>query len=651
MTRQTDHPTDRSDTTATAGPATLTVENVGGIDACTVEFTPGVTVLAGRNATNRTSLLRALSGALGGTAATLKSDADEGRVGLALGDAAYTREYARTPDGIEARGDPYTDDETLVDLFVTMLEDNAVRRAVARGDDLHDVIMRPVDTEAVERRIRDLREERRDVEAELRRVRDRRAGLSDLRDRRRELEADIATIDDELDALREEVTDVEATVEVDEEARELVDELDERRQDLGETEAQVEVVEAELDALRDDLADLRDERGRLPEYTPEDRDDVERELQSVREQKRRLDETVANLTTIVEFNEDVLAGDEVLPGIDPDDEAPPAELAPEEARDVVCWTCGSRVDRRAIDGRLDDLRAVTEEKRGERADLADRASDLEEERAHVERVLDRRQELDRQIEATESKIERRERRLDDLEGTARELRERIHELEDAVAQTDDFPDGDLLGTYEEISDRQYERGQLEQQLAAVEEEIAEIEATPEPDELAAQRDDLARELERERNRIDEMEAEAVDAFNEHMAQVLDILGYENIARVWIERKQANDDGTTETTFELHVVRENESGSMYEDSVAHLSESEREVVGLVVALAGYLVHEVYETVPFVLLDSVEAIDAARIGNLVAYFAEYAPYLVVALLPEDAEALSDDYDRVTADALGG
>jgi len=70
-----------------------------------------------------------------------------------------------------------------------------------------------------------------------------------------------------------------------------------------------------------------------------------------------------------------------------------------------------------------------------------------------------------------------------------------------------------------------------------------------------------------------------------------------------------------------------------------------VTGLVFALAGYLVHDVHEEVPFMLLDSLEAIDSDRIAALVDYLSEYASYLVVALLPEDAQALDDDYTRIT------
>ena len=88
-----------------------------------------------------------------------------------------------------------------------------------------------------------------------------------------------------------------------------------------------------------------------------------------------------------------------------------------------------------------------------------------------------------------------------------------------------------------------------------------------------------------------------------------------------------------------------AGTTYEDAITNLSESEREVTGLIFALAGYLAHEVYETVPFMLLDSLEAIDSDRISRLVDYFAGYSDFLVVALLTEDAQALSDSHNRIT------
>jgi len=168
--------------------------------------------------------------------------------------------------------------------------------------------------------------------------------------------------------------------------------------------------------------------------------------------------------------------------------------------------------------------------------------------------------------------------------------------------------------------------------------------------LREEQEGLLDELEECRTRIDQIGADAVEEFNTHMEAILDVLGYDNLERIWIERleqtvRQGREKVTT-TVFELHVVRSTESGAAYEDTVAHLSESEREVTGLVFfALAGYLVHDVHEEVPFMLLDSLEAIDSDRIAALVDYLSEYASYLVVALLPEDAQALDDDYTRIT------
>jgi len=156
------------------------------------------------------------------------------------------------------------------------------------------------------------------------------------------------------------------------------------------------------------------------------------------------------------------------------------------------------------------------------------------------------------------------------------------------------------------------------------------------EDLKAEREELADRLTELRTRVDRIEENAVEEFNEHMGTVLDILEYENLDRIWIERRETEvREGRRKvmrTRFDLHIVRSSPDGTAYEDTVDHLSESEREVTGLVFALAGYLVHDdVHETVPFILLDSLEAIDSDRIARVVDYFRTHADYLVAALLP--------------------
>jgi hypothetical protein len=171
----------------------------------------------------------------------------------------------------------------------------------------------------------------------------------------------------------------------------------------------------------------------------------------------------------------------------------------------------------------------------------------------------------------------------------------------------------------------------------------------EESDLKSRREDVNDEIEELRTKIERIEQQAIEEFNDHMDTVLETLSYENIARIWLERteKQVRKSRpkVTKSVFELYIIRQTESGTTYEDSIMNLSEREREVTGLIFALAGYLAHEVYETVPFMLLDSPEDIGSDRISRLVDYFSGYSDFLGVALLTEDAQALPDSHDRIT------
>jgi DNA repair exonuclease SbcCD ATPase subunit len=631
-------------------PVELAVENMGGIDSCAIEFQSGVNLLTGRNATNRTSLLRAVTGVLGGTSATLKSDADEGHVTLTIGDREYSRRYNRTETGVQVTGEPYEENSELIDLFISLLENNPARLAVERGDDLRELIMRPVDTTEIEQRIQRLQRERDELTDTVDRVERRSKQLPALEEQRQTLTAELESLEAEIESLRSAVTQYEADAEMAEEAEELVDKLDERRKERSELTDQIDLVTAEIEALRERPEELRAERDELPEHSQADLETVQEELRSVRNRKRELENTAADLSAIVEFNEDILS-DSIsnLPEESASDD-PVAELAPESDQEVTCWTCGNRAERGAIADRLENLRNVVTEKRTDSTELESRITELEHEQEAIRAAIEDRTELDRKLDDIDRKLEAKVERKESLEEEAEAVRETISELETNVADTEELRDSDLLETYERISELQYEQGQTQQELASVEDEIEEIESLPDKPTLQEQLDEIRQELNYERGRVAELESESVSKFNEHMDEVLDILNYRNISRVWIERKEAESGSHgSDSTFDLHLVRKSDTGSVYEDTVANLSESEREVIGLIVALAGYLVHEVYQHVPFMLLDSLEAIDSDRIADLIDYFSEYAPYLMVALLPEDASGITDKYTQITAAEL--
>ena len=678
---------------ATETALAVEVTNLGGISETQVALDTGINVLSGRNATNRTSFLRAVMGALGSEQVSLKADADAGEVELTIHGETYTRRLTQQGDSVRMSGDPYLEEPAVADLFAFLLESNEARLAVSRSEDLRELIMRPVDVEAI----------KADIEAasaEKRRLDDRLKELEGLAEERPELEAkkqrladDIEAKREELAAKREELAEMDGSVEASRQDKQALEEalasLQSVQSTIEETRFQLETERESRETLREELASLEAERESVsPADTEESLDvdvpsDIDARLESLRERRAALDSTASQLQSVIQFNEELLAGsnDELTDAlqsvgttdanpdsaVDVDDESdgddggvdadeggiepasgPTSQLL--EGEQVGCWTCGSHVQTAQIEATLEQLRSLRREKLTERSEIGDRIDELTTAQSERESVRRERQWLVQRIEGTEAELEERADRIESLEAKLADLREEASELESTVESLDADRETAVLSTHKAITEIEFELSQLESDHDAVTERIETVESKlAERERLQAERESVSERLTELRTRIERLEDDAVEAFNTHMDNVLNALGYDNLERIWIERttEQAREGRrlVERSVFQLHIVRSGPDGATYEDTIEHLSESEREVTGLVFALAGYLVHEVYDEVPIMVLDSLEAIDSDRIARLVEYFDEYAETILVALLPEDAAALDDEYHRVT------
>lgn len=636
---------------ATGSQATVHAVNIGGISETSVTLSPGVTVLSGRNATNRTSFLQTLMAAMGSEAATLKGDAEQGAVELRFDGERYRRTVRRTDDGVRFEGEPYLDDSTLGSLFAFLLESNDARQAVLRQRPLRELIMEPVDTDEIQAEITRLERDRAEIDDELDEITALKDELPGLEARKQELQADIEEHREELAATERELESMESDVD---ETRAEKDELDAKlgelrdlRADLESVRADIDIQQASIESLRSELADYRNEREEL-ESADEQRQDIDQQLTRLRNRKQALESEVSELQDILTFNEEMLGGAETAVSEtlrETRAETPTDRLLGDEQ--TVCWTCGSEVPTARIEETVETLRGLRQDRTAEIRSLETDIEDLRDEKQTYERQQRRRQTLTEDIADAEAELEQRTSRLQQLRERRAELSDDIAALEETVTELESADFSAVLERHREANHHEFELERLESELAEVTDRIGTIESElARESELRERREAVSEQLEDQRTRIDRTERQAVEEFNERMADVLELLQYDNLARIWIERRQQDGpESSEETSFDLHVVRTTESGATYEDTLAHLSESEREVTGLTLALAGYLVHDVHETVPFMLLDSLEAIDSDRLAALVSYFAEYSRYLVVALLPEDAQALSAEYTRVT------
>jgi DNA repair exonuclease SbcCD ATPase subunit len=637
-------------------PVTVYAENIGGLSESEVTLQPGVTVLRGKNATGRTSLLKGLTGVLGGSIPALKGDTEEGHIQLEWGDDIYNQYLERKNGTVQTSGQTVSERSDLVNLFVSLTENNPARRAVVQDGDLRDIVMRPVDSDAIQHRIEKLQNERNRIGQRLRSIENELDRRTSFTSRKTSVENELDELDDQITELRKQLAEYDADPEEAEQVEEALKSLEERKQKLESISNRIRTNEDTLEALRDERKELQTEQNSV-ETSEEELARIETKLSKLTSRERSLATTINDLSAIVDFNEELVSDTNSEFLLSDDIDSPVTKLNP-MSESVQCWTCGSQVNRNRVSNRLDELRSVIEEKRAERTDVQSQIEDLRGKQEELQDDIKRRDELSCRLNEISTEIAQREQKLESLRDRRNETRQQLSSLEEFVSEREALQESELVDQYQRLSELEYERGQLEEELSSVREEIAELDRlADEQEQLQAQQDEIREELEGQRTQIRDLEKSAIEAFNEHMDEILEVLDYRNVARIWIERKTGTEfdsshggyRGGSATRFELHIVRESDQGAGYEDTVTNLSESEREVIGLIIALAGYLVHNVYEVIPMMLLDSLEAVDADRIADLVDYFAEYTPYLVVALLPEDANALGDDCAHVPAGNL--
>lgn len=628
----------------------VVAEGIGGIDSTTVRLKTGVNLLEGRNATNRTSFLQAIMAALGSDNVSLKGDRDEGYVELEIGGETYTRKLRRENGEVQFSGDPYLSNSTEADLFAFLLETNEARKVVTNRAELREVIMRPVDTTDIERQIVNHQEELRAIDEKIENLETQRERLPGLEDKRARIEA---KLEETREALADTRADLESADNDVADRREEQERLEDTLSDLSGVRSTLDDVQYRLETEREALTSARDELEAAKEMqdtqidTPDRRlEEIEAEIDRLRNRKRACDSRVSKLHRMVQFNEEMLDGESVLGDLlDESQDAITDELLGEG--ETTCWTCGSSVEKTEIEGMLERLRELSQSQRRERRSIEEKLGDLTDERDSLESDKQELAELNERIDGLKSDIERREETIEDLDAQRKELRDRIGELEEKAEALEGVSESRVIELHKTVNEKEATVERLEREKKSVTEKIEDLEASADRiTELERTRHQVSEQLTELRTRIDRLEEEALEAFNEHMAALVDILQFDNLSRVWIERKTETETGSRggDSSFTLHVVRTADDGSAYEDTLDHLSESEREVAGVVFALSGYLVHEVYEIVPLILLDSLEAIDAERIALLIEYIAEYAPTVVAALLREDAQMLEDSHHRI-------
>jgi septal ring factor EnvC (AmiA/AmiB activator) len=664
----------------------LTIDNIAGIDHQRQTFRPGTTLVTGHNASNRSSLLEGLMTVLGSTSATLRTGSEQGQAHLSLGETEATATLTCTDGTTVFDGDPYlTDPHQIrsVEFFAWLSRENPIQQAVRQdGDGLRELLLQPIDTDEIDRRLQTLRSEIDALEADYEAATEEAAELSTLKRERDSLtdkRADCQIALDELTAKIDEHSATDTATHNHEEIASCQATLEEVQEEIGAAKGDRAREQNRLERLTEDHAALEDELAtlNLPDLDKESlaaqRAEVLTDLEGVRTDIERLEELIA-------FNRDQLAAATAADGdpagdresmaaassdatqadaptsVNTADTAPAsdhhsiqrasdhADHAPGDRSDgdgtaeITCWTCGQRVHNDRIQETIQQLRQDKRELAARRDTLEDTCKELDRKLATCNEHREKRDRLQTRREELETKIDQTERTLSDLDTRIAERTDRVAELQerlDSLSETDHHEQ--LCALQDERADKRAELARVKAELEAVEDDI----------EAATAASDRCEELEREleakrderdtlRTRRREREQAVIETFNESIEGVLDDLAFEDIERIWLERTDAETGGQSdpEATFVLHLARTDDEGVVHRDRLATLSDSEREVVGLVLALAGFRAHDIREIVPLVVLDGIELLDPPRLAALLDSVAEHAEYVITTALADDA-----------------
>lgn len=639
----------------------IEVSNLGGIEHREAEIPPGITILSGSNATNRTSFLRALATSFGVDAATLQANKDDGYVSIDIDGTEYTRTFGATGSGVQPGGDRFDEGTPSERELAFLLSSHPIRRLI-RGDfsatELRDELMQPVDTAAIQRRISELEEKKQDLDSDLEQIEKIKTRRTDNQTKVEELNTKLDRLESEREDLKQQVEEAEESdPDITDTITDLSNTLENKRSEKTTLETKITEYEKRIEYAEDDLENLS---GETPDPT-----EIEKEMEELTEERRDLrdeinrletqSQNIANLKGTVEsvildqesisdiatnypIDPQILASGPLGSAVSQDD---PVTDALVDLDEKTCPVCGTQVSSDRLNDvrkQLNDIAEPIEEQiesiRAELEGVDSEYTSLRKQKQNIEKNA-------KAIDEAQEEIETFQHRSEDAEADLEEVTADIAELEKDLEAAEEEKNEEYIQAREDLSRVKSKIDRTTAQRESLEDDIADAaDKLSQRDDIEADRERVQSDLIAERQKVSTLESELAATITDELETVVDLLDYENIEMVKVDTKYSGPEQDRHTEFDLTITRTSDGTTYVDNSLDHFSESERAVLGLVVALAAYLVHDVGEIVPVIALDAIEMIDADRINKLVQHFADRVEYLVVALLQEDAQAVEAD-----------
>ncbi|MCD2200943.1 chromosome segregation protein SMC [Halobacterium sp. KA-4] len=611
----------------------LEIENIGGIRFGETSLSPGSNIVQASNFQGKSSLLAAIQTAMGTTGQfgeqhPLMERADEGHVTLETEDGTYKTTLERTvgveEDTITRSGDTYLTDEqdqVAARLFACLGENNPVRAAVREKDQekLTELLTKPLETENIDLRIKNLQSEIADINDDLKQA-DR------AMDKLPAAQEDVTQLEKELEELKEQRDELEEKVDEDTEQRDLRNELTSKQSDLDRKKSQLERLEKQIGRRENQLEQKQEE---LEELEVPEELDLDTNVNEKQERVKELELKINLLGDLYRSNKAVLDENELA-------------LITDVERNISgdtfdCFVCGQDTSEEDVQEQLEAIKQKQQSLEEQKAELDQEISKIQQRKREIRSNRQKKEELETDIKQLKVDIQEDEQEVEGVKSDIEALEDEVEELdakyEEAEEEEEEFSS--------ELKTVQQKIGTTENKLSRAKDKLERLdEEASGRDEIQAKLDEKKNELKELRQRRNKKYSELVDQFDEAMDEIMNTFapGFDG-ARL----DKTMDTNKTIDKFEIVVAREVDGKGRNTD-LSNLSEGERELVGIVTALAGYRTFNVSERVPCILLDGIGQLAAEHIRHMIDYLEDTTEILVTTAYPEagsfDGRTISPD-----------
>lgn len=593
----------------------LAVNNISGIRAGSTTIEEGLNVVQASNFRGKSSLVRSLMTVIGATGRyddyPLTEGTDEGEVTLVTGDDEYNVRLERaSPNVINQTGQPYIDNETdqvAARLFACLDEDNPIRVAVRNGDDLTELLQAPLEIEDLDAQIQVLKDEKREIETRITEAEGAGAQLPSVQET-------VTSLETELEELYEQRHELADEGDGKERIEELSDEISTKSGQLANLEDDLLRIEREIERKQEQLSQKETELDQL--VVPGEVDELQ-DIESLRDQINALNRRIDLVEDVYRANQNVVDADEldIITEID-------RSIAADE---VGCWVCGQQTTKRDIEDYISGLQSNISELREEKDDVQAKLEEKQARRRDIRQAREKRERLKGDIQQLKTSIEEREGELDEKRLRKEELAEEIDALRDELNEAEDEFNEELTNVKTDIRTKETKLQTERKTLESLQQQHEELE------ELEREHEDIQSELDDLRNRKKTTQENLQERFNTIIVDVIEEIqpGFTS-ARLVLK----TDDQGEVHKIDLEIARDIDSKGQ-RTSVDTLSEGEIELIGLVVAFAGYHAFDVESTVPYLLIDGISQLAAEHLRRITAYIDDMSDVLVTTAYPEAGE----------------